>query len=70
MTGKHPVRFGITDWIGASQKRRILVTPKITHFTKKEVTLAEVFKGSGYETAYFGKWHLGQEMRIILPFMV
>ena len=60
MTGKHPVRFGITDWIGASQKRRILVTPKNNSFLpKKEVTLAEVFKGSGYETAYFGKWHLG-----------
>jgi len=60
MTGKHPVRFGITDWIGASQKRRILVTPKNSSFLpKKEVTLAEVFKESGYETAYFGKWHLG-----------
>ena len=36
MTGKHPVRFGITDWIGASQKRRILVTPKIIHFYQKK----------------------------------
>ena len=60
MTGKHPVRFGITDWIGASQKRRILVTPKNHSFLpKEENTLAEVFKSSGYQTAYFGKWHLG-----------
>ena len=60
MTGKHPVRFGITDWIGASQKRRILITPKNHSFLpKEEITLAEVFKSSGYQTAYFGKWHLG-----------
>ena len=26
-----------------------------------EVTMGEVMKSVGYETAYFGKWHLGKE---------
>ena len=26
---------------------------------QEEITLAEVFKGAGYNTAIFGKWHLG-----------
>ena len=36
---------------------------KSTHCALKEeeVTLAEVFKSRGYDTAYMGKWHLGSD---------
>ena len=62
MTGKNPARLGITDWIGASQKFRILVTPKnVKALPQNEVTFAEFLKKSGYATAYFGKWHLGAD---------
>ena len=48
MTGHRPVRNGAwaTTW-GRSLLRR------------DETTMADVFKNSGYRTAMFGKWHLG-----------
>ncbi len=62
MTGKNPARLGITDWIGASQKYNVLVTPKnVKALPQNEVTFAESLKKSGYATAYFGKWHLGAD---------
>ncbi|MBA72610.1 MAG: arylsulfatase [Verrucomicrobiales bacterium] len=62
MTGKNPARLGITDWIGASQKFRVLVTPKNTKaLPQNELTFAESLNKSGYATAYFGKWHLGAD---------
>ncbi len=30
------------------------------HLDRKETTIAEFFKASGYATGHFGKWHLGQ----------
>lgn len=30
------------------------------HLSKDETTMAEFFKASGYNTAHFGKWHLGE----------
>jgi len=62
MTGKFPARLGITDWIGASQKRQALVTPLNESFLPlEEVTIGEAMQAGGYETAYFGKWHLGAQ---------
>ena len=61
MTGKYPARLGITDWIGASQKREPLVTPLNESFLPPaEVTIGEAMRDGGYQTAYFGKWHLGK----------
>lgn len=50
-TGRHNIRVGITqvDFPGT----RGMGLPG------EEVTLAEVLSGAGYETAMFGKWHLG-----------
>ena len=48
MTGQNPVRVGAwgTTW-GRSMP------------CKDAVTMADVFVGSGYQTGFFGKWHLG-----------
>jgi len=61
MTGKHPVRVNITDWIpGSSGKGRRLKTPSDDHHLPlEEVTIAEALKEGGYSTFYTGKWHLG-----------
>jgi len=48
MTGRYSHRTGVWHTIlGRSILRR------------REVTMAEVFSNSGYKTAIFGKWHLG-----------
>lgn len=64
MTGRHPVRVDITDWIPGSR------TPKDSRFhhindrdnlALEEVTLAEYLKEQGdYQTFFLGKWHLGE----------
>jgi arylsulfatase A-like enzyme len=48
MTGKYANRVGVWHTIGG-----------VSILRKEEVTIAEVFKNNGYETAMFGKWHLG-----------
>ncbi|MDX1639278.1 MAG: sulfatase [Balneolaceae bacterium] len=65
MTGKDPVRVGITDWIpGMPTERAIdpgLVTPEDIHnLPLDEVTMAEAFRQQGYRTFFAGKWHLGE----------
>ncbi|MCH2063049.1 MAG: sulfatase-like hydrolase/transferase [Roseibacillus sp.] len=57
MTGVHPSRFGIHDYINsdmrANWRRNIpnFLDPNI-------VTVADVVKRAGYRTGHFGKWHL------------
>ena len=48
MTGRYANRVGAWHTIGG-----------VSILRKEEVTMAEVFKNNGYETAMFGKWHLG-----------
>jgi arylsulfatase A-like enzyme len=59
LTGRHPARLDITDWIGGSQRGRLLPAEYRHHLPQEEVTLAEALKGAGYAAGYFGKWHLG-----------
>jgi arylsulfatase A-like enzyme len=61
LTGRHPVRLNITDWIpGFNARDPQLITPEDRHeLDLDEVTLAEALKDHGYATGYFGKWHLG-----------
>ena len=64
MTGKHPVRVDITDWIPGQSNRPTnpLLHPEDRHsLPLKEVTLAEALKQHGYQTFFAGKWHLGKE---------
>lgn len=64
MTGRHPVRVDITDWIpgmqaGKAQNPRLLHVNDRDHLDLSEVTIAEVLKEHGYQTFFAGKWHLG-----------
>ena len=64
MTGRHPVRVDITDWIpGAPTSRH--PDAKFQHVHDRdnlaldEVTIAEALKEHNYQTFFAGKWHLG-----------
>lgn len=61
MTGKHPNRVNITDWIpGDDPKKRPLLGPQDRNeLALEEITIAEKLKEIGYKTGFFGKWHLG-----------
>ncbi len=64
MTGKHPARLHITDWLPGLKDRpaKKLLRPKIRQeLPFEEVTIAETLKAAGYATAHVGKWHLGGE---------
>lgn len=64
MTGRHPVRVDITDWIPGMATSRAK-DAKFKHVEDRdnlaleEVTIAEVLKANGYQTFFAGKWHLG-----------
>ena len=66
VTGRHPVRVNITDWIPGSATSRAY-NPRFQHVDDrdnldlKEVTIAEALKENGYQTFFAGKWHLGSE---------
>ena len=64
MTGRHPVRVDITDWIpGAATSR--FANAKFEHIHDRdnlaldELTIAEALKRYDYNTFFAGKWHLG-----------
>jgi len=77
ITGRYPVRSGITDWIRpyylrgeklkrpvnyvGDSSRKLLCPPNPYWMELKEVTLAEMLKETGYTTLHVGKWHLGGE---------
>lgn len=67
MTGKYPVRTGVTDYIGAAagtkwRRNTKLLPPEYTRqLNLEEKTIAESLKSVGYATMFAGKWHLGGE---------
>ncbi len=65
MTGKYPARLHLTDFIkGQEFPDSLLVQPPWQKYLPlQEITLGEVFRGQGYRTALFGKWHLSREKR-------
>src|SRR6478672_6197266 len=60
MTGKYPVRTGITDYIGANRPGKLLPAPNQDHLALEEVTIAETLRDAGYTNFFAGKWHLGK----------
>ncbi len=52
MTARYSIRSGLS---------LVLVPGTPNTLAAEEVTMAETMKSVGYDTAYFGKWHLGTE---------
>ena len=61
MTGKHPARVDLTNWIGGEQSGLLNQAEYIRALPLEEVTVGEAFRENGYATGYVGKWHLGPE---------
>ena len=60
MTGKHPSRLHITDWIGGDTLGPLRPPPYEHQLPLDELTFGEAFRDAGYATGYIGKWHLGE----------
>ena len=64
LTGRHPVRVDITDWIPGMATNRAKAA-KFKHVNDRdnlalsEITIAEELKANGYQTAMFGKIFIG-----------
>ncbi len=50
-TGRHPVRTGLLSVLWPGQTEGL---------SPEEVTIAEVLSKTGYHTAMWGKWHVGE----------
>jgi arylsulfatase A-like enzyme len=59
MTGKHPARLHITNWIGGERDGLLRQAEYERQLPLEELTLGEAFQEAGYVTGYIGKWHLG-----------
>lgn len=68
MTGKYPVKTGVTDWIRGRQENgkalpfeKMIAPPTAYQLALEENTIAEYAVQQGYKTFFAGKWHLGEE---------
>jgi len=74
LTGQNPARHGMTSPAAHLPEVRLEVTAQTrgaphqkscnlktaTRIRPEVPTLGEILKGAGYQTAHFGKWHLGR----------
>ncbi|MFA9398025.1 MAG: sulfatase [Clostridiaceae bacterium] len=61
MSGKYPATVGVTDWIGAHTKGKLIDAPYIHQLPLEEKSLAKALKEGGYNTYHIGKWHMGDK---------
>lgn len=59
MTGRHPARLHLTNWIGGEARGRLLPADYVRQLPLAQLTAGEAFRQAGYRTGYIGKWHLG-----------
>lgn len=67
MTGKYPVKTGVTDWIPGRQDdgkgmpyEKLIAHPTAYQLALEEKTIGEFALDNGYKTFFAGKWHLGE----------
>jgi arylsulfatase A-like enzyme len=64
LTGRYPFRHGLTGNPAPDGQR---AEENTLHLPTSEITLAQLFKGTGYATGMVGKWHLGHARPEWLP---
>lgn len=60
MTGSYARRVGLND----GPQAWVLLPKDPIGLNQEELTLAELLKGQGYQTACVGKWHLGDQLHL------
>jgi arylsulfatase A len=64
ITGKYPARLHLTDWLPGRKDYPFqkLKNAEINQHLPYDIsTLPGILKENGYQTAIFGKWHLGED---------
>ena len=61
LSGKYPATVGVTDWIGAGARGKLIDAPYLHQLPLEERSIATALRAGGYQTWHVGKWHLGRE---------